>query len=514
MNFVKRAWIYVKRKWGKVITIGILLFIVSTLILTGLLINSASNSTFEVARNKLGASVTYTTDLSSVMQENRGMGKDVERGAGFEFTLPSDYTQITTKEIEYIYNNSEYVKDYVISVSLAGEPVDFSYFSVSDSSERGDQNNGMKRPSSANINILGVDISSKDTIFNNESNELVEGRYFTDEEIEDAKSVIIIEQTIATLNEIEIGDSITIERQQAMKFEETSSSDSVDMVYEVVGIYKTNNPTDVTSSSFRGAFNLTENTMYSPYTTLLSANILGLEGEELESAQLEIEENGYTVQNVVFNLNNPSDTNNFIEEVENMTDIDTTYRSLNANDSAYQKMVGSIENVASTSKVLVIVVVIAGVFIIGLLSMLSIKDRKYELGVLLSLGESKLKIISQLIIEMLIISIFSFSISALVSNFTAQGVTNYLLNQEIESSESEINNNDNRFGGQMGGFMKPDNETLSNMNVETVKELTVKMNVSDVLKMFGIGVIIIVIGNLVQALFVLRCRPKEIMLEK
>lgn len=513
MFFVKRAWFYVKRKWGKVFTVGFILFIVASLVLTGLLIKSASISTFEIARNKLGASVTYTADLSSVMEGMRGeFGRQPERGGGINFTLPADYTSITTKEIELIAQNSKYVKNYVVSATLAAKAVDFSYYNPSNSdSEFGFP---MVR-NDANINIVGVDTKSKEADFNST---ITSGRYFTDEEIDKAANVILIEKTIADLNDISVGDTITVSKfnRQIPMRRDINNEEGIEITYEVIGIYKTNNPTDLTVSRFMGSFNLSENTMYAPYTTVLSSELVGLEGEELEEAKTNIEENGYNVQNVIFNLKNPNDIEAFIDEVKNMDGINTTYRSLSANDEAYNKMVGPIENVANTSTVLVIVVVIAGAFIIGLISMLTIKDRKYELGVLLSLGESRIKIISQLITEMLIVAIISFGLATIVSNFTAQGTTNYLLNQAIEDTEENLERPNNRFGQPFGGgFMNRPNETrLSNIDVETIDTLTVNVNAEDVLKMFGIGILIIVIGNVMQASFVLRYNPKEILLER
>lgn len=529
MYFLKRSWLYVRRKWGKALTVGIILFVVSTLVLTGLLIRSASQSTFEIARNKLGASVTYSTDLSSVMGDMRSGTRSTTGGSAAKFTLPDDYTSITTKEIEEIAANSKYVKNYTISASLAAEAVDFTYYNPSSSttssdenSDTSDNNEGNVKAgfqSSANVNIVGADIKSKESNFTSETGTIVSGRYFTDDEVNNSEKVVMIEKTIADLNDISVGDNITVKRvnQRGPMSSDDDSSSSIEITYKVVGIYKTSNPTDVSSSGFMGSFNLTENTMYAPYTTILSADLEGLTGDELTAAKEKITENGYEVRNVTFNLKNPSDTDAFIAEVKAMKDIDTKYRSLSANDAAYEQMVGPIENVASTSTVLVIVVVVAGAFIIGLLSMLSIKDRKYELGVLLSLGESRFKIVAQLICEMLIIAIVSFGAAAIVSNCTAQLTTNFLLNQEIASSENQSTDSNNNFQrGTMpsGGMFRPNNSSLSKIDVETIDTLTVNVNIMDVLKMFGIGVIIIVIGNLIQAMFVLRCNPKEILLER
>jgi putative ABC transport system permease protein len=520
MYFLKRARLYVTRKWGKTITVGIILFIVSALVLTGLLIKTASQKTFEMAREKLGATVSYTTDLSSVMQNNGSGGRPTEKGTGGGFTIPDDFTSITTKEIELIASKSKYVESYTISANLSGNAVDFTYYDPSSSDEETSTDNKIGDRGGfgidANVKIVGADTESKEASFDTKT--IVEGEYFTDEEIISASKVIIIEKTIADLNNIAVGDTITIEKvnkKGPMSDSDTSSDESVEITYKVVGIYKTTNPTDLTTSGFMSSYNLSENMMYAPYTTVLSADLEGLTGDALTEAQSEIAENGYDVQNVTFTLTDPDYTDEFIEEVKAMDGIDTTYRSLSADDAAYEQMVGPIENVANTSTVLVIVVVIAGSFIIGLLSMLSIKDRKYELGVLLSLGESRLKIVLQLISEMIIVATLSFALAGVISNFTAQLTTNFLLNQELTSASEESDSVGNRDGGFPGGNMfMMDKNVISNMDVETIDTLTVSINIIDILKMFGIGIIIIVIGNVIQAMFVLRCNPKQILLER
>ncbi|MFA5407231.1 MAG: ABC transporter permease [Bacilli bacterium] len=526
MFFMKRALLYVRRKWGKALTVGIILFIVSTLVLTGLLIKSAAQSTFEVARNKLGATVVYTTNLSSAMKEARS-DSDISatRGTGFSFSMPDDYTSITTKEIELITLNSKYVKSYTISATQAVNAVDFTYYdpSGSDSEDKTESSDRPYMGSNADMNIVGVDVKDKQSTFESDYGKITSGRYFTDDEVSNASNVIIIENTIADLNDIAIGDTITIERvdkkgpSKDNEVSDDTDEETVEISYEVVGIYETTEPTDVTTSGFMGSYNLNENTMYAPYTTVLAADLAGLTDTELTEAKDKITENGYEVKNVIFTLNDADNIDSFIEEVENMGDIDMTYRSLSADNAAYEQMVGPIENVASTSVILVIVVVIAGAFIIGLLSMLSIKDRKYELGVLLSLGESRIRIVAQLIGEMLIIAVLSFGLAAIVSNFTAQATTNFLLNQEIASSTEEIitsERGDFSKDNMMGGMQKPNSTQLSTVDVDTIDTLTVSVSFTDIAKMFGIGIIIIILGNVIQAAFVLRCNPKEILLER
>lgn len=530
MYILKRSLYYITRKKGKSITIGIILFVVATLILTGLLINNAANKTFEVAKNKLGSNIIYKSDTSDLI--DNAMNTNIKQGERFnpgEISLPDDYTSITTKEIETIKENSKYVKSYEITTSYTGNPVNFEEYSLSQEETSSEDENALQRPGNnfnmASLTINGV--SKKSDVISSE-NTLFDGAFFTDEEIKNGDNVIMIEKKLATLNSLSVGDSITIEKVEMKRGKrqeqdsEENEDTSIQTTYKIVGIYETSNSTDLSNQNFGMAMNNAENVMYVPYLSILKMQENGLSDTEKEKLQ----ETGYVVESVTFVIDDPENSDAFIKEVENMKDIDLTYRSLSIDNEAYQKMVGNIESVASTAKILVTVVIIAGVAIIMLLSMLTIKDRKYEIGVLLSLGESKLKVLFQLISEVLIIGIVSFTLSTLATSLFAQSITNYLLNNEVSSVENMNNNgsiplkNDKENmmqegskRGMMGGFnMKRPN--TNSLDVETIDELTVKLDVKSILSLYGVGILIIILGNTLQALFVLKLNPKEIMLDR
>ncbi len=50
-------------------------------------------------------------------------------------------------------------------------------------------------------------------------------------------------------------------------------------------------------------------------------------------------------------------------------------------DSLYKQMIGPIENISSTSQMIIYIVSIAGAIILGLIIMLSIKGRRKEMGI-------------------------------------------------------------------------------------------------------------------------------------
>lgn len=495
MFILKRSWLYVSRKIGKVSTIGFILFIVATLVITGFLIETAANNSYEVARNKLGAAVTYTTDISSAITPTSGGG-----GRGMGFTLPADYTSITTKEIETIVSTSKYIDSFEYNVSVQGTAINFHYFELEETT-----NNDQSRPNiSSNVSLSGIDITSSQL----ESSDLLSGALFTTEQITNNENVIIIEATIANNNNLVVGDTVNIAITPKRMPGNAITGESSDITFTIVGIYETKFPTELSDSNITNTSGFSENKMYAPYTTVLNVSLLNLDIDILDEKLLDIEINGYDVNSVTFNLHNIDEVKSFILEVESMK-IDQTYRKFNDSNDSYETMTSSIANVASTASIMVIVVVIAGALIIGLLSMLSIKDRKYEIGVLLSLGESRFKIMLQLVIELLIITIIAFSLATFTSNYTAQATTNYLLNQEIESIEKTEVKKDLRLG-----FGKFGQANLESIDTKIIDELEVSMNISDVVKTLAIGVLIIIITNMIQAIFVLKSNPKEIMLER
>ena len=509
MFFLKRSCLYVTRKLSKSITLGIIFFVVASLVLTGFLIQSAANKTYNSARIKLGANVSYTTDLSSIMDVQRSQGGN-RQGQAVRLEIPDDFFQITTKELEKIASNSKYVKSYTYGISLGVNPFDFDYYEDENSNRFqggmiaiGGINN---RPlTMTNMTISGVHNISQEASFNDGTNNIIDGRYFNEEEINNSENKIIIEQTIASINSLVVGDKIKVIK---VIRDNQMNEVEVEIEYEIIGIYRTSNPTSNASGSIRfGGMGMTENTMYAPYTTVLIDQYLtGLLDEERIVKESEYNEKGYEILNAVFHLYDPLDIDAFFEEVENMNEIDLTYRSLNANETAYKKMIGSIENVSKTSGVLVGVVVVAGIFILGLISILSVKERKYELGVLLSLGEERGKIICQLISEMLIVAVVAFSLAIGTSSLIAQGVTNYLLNQEVNSVVEEEPNRRPSFN--IITVMPPE------LDVETIETLNVEVNAQDVIKLIGVGFLVIVLTNGLQGLFVLKYNPKEILLDR
>lgn len=217
------------------------------------------------------------------------------------------------------------------------------------------------------------------------------------------------------------------------------------------------------------------------------------------------------ITSAVYFMDNADNIESFKEYAKNKK-IDLETYTLDANDQLYTQMVGPIENVGSFSKTLVATVSIAGAMILVLIIALSLKDRKYEIGVLLSLGESKFKVISQLVVEVILVASIAFATSAFTGNLAANKIGDTLLTNEIEVAESSLMQENQNFGGR-GTMVVGPGRMNSNVtkNADVVKDMDVSVTSKDLEKLAGIGLLIVIASAAIPTISVLRFSPKTIL---
>lgn len=497
MNFIKRAFLSVKAKKGKSILQLFVFTVICVLVLSGLSIQSAASTSAELAKQQLGGTVTLSYDQEKMMQEQReareSAGSEEDRES-FRFAQTpvevEDAEKLTTLTQLSGYNFTSRTQ----AAASSFDPIETSSSaSSSNSNPMGGKmpDNGM---SDADVTLQGVVFTDATSDFMDGNAEMTEGTHISDEHI--GKNVAIIEETLAEENDLSVGDTIEVA---------STSDEDTTVKVEIIGIYKTTSTsTDSMGMSFTSMNPY--NKIYVPYTV---AN--EMKGEDYEG----------TIDSATYYMADPADTDSFIEDAKAMDVIDFDTFKLDANDDLYQQMVEPINNVASFSKNIVYLVTIAGAIILGLIVMLGIRERKYEMGVLLAIGEKKSKLIGQFIVEILIVAVFAIGIASLTGNLVADKIGDQLLSQQEEASASS-SADANQFGGkgmQMGGggmgapggFRGPGGQAgAADTEVATV-DLDVQVTPSDLGKLTGIGLLIAVIATLIPSLSVFRLQPKAIL---
>lgn len=182
------------------------------------------------------------------------------------------------------------------------------------------------------------------------------------------------------------------------------------------------------------------------------------------------------------------------------------------------------KNVQSFAKKIVWLVAIAGTIILALIIILSVRTRQREIGVLVSLGESKFHIVAQLFSELFVILIGAMVVALLLGSFVGNKVGNQLLSQQQTTSVSTTSGSNGgpggsgapgssqTGGGMRGGMATQSAGTTSAANKKTLKTLNTSITPSSVIKLGGMGLVIIALAVCVSAISILRLRPKDILI--
>ncbi|MED1569697.1 ABC transporter permease [Bacillus paramycoides] len=474
MNFIKRAILSMKKRIGTSLILMAVFLIVTNLVLAGFTIQNASKKAADAARKKLGADVTLGLDFDKLGKQARETGE-----------APNP-PQLNTKETDQLAK-SKHVKDYNYITHNFGIADGFKLVGVSEGEGEGKGNarvataggsgSGTEIDMNSSLMIEGVRKTLLQESFKNGKNKIVDGKPIT-EQMQD-QNVALMEKRLAEQNNLKVGDKVKVQ----------SGDKKETLEIEIIGIYETNeqpmgqNPPPMMNPA---------NKLYMPYSTLKK-----LETDEGMSSSIQ----------VVYSLNDPQYIDAFKKEAKK-SDIDFNYFKLDAQDSLYKQMIGPIENIASTSQMIIYMVSIAGAIILGLIIMLSIKARRKEMGILLSIGEKKWKLMAQFVVEVVCIAILAFGLSITTGAKVSQFVGDNLLSSEIAtaSEETDTSQNSTVMVAGPGG-------SLQDQKKEPIDKIDVSVTGEDVGKMGGIGLAIAILATLLPALSILRLNPKQILLK-
>ncbi|MFJ6268012.1 ABC transporter permease [Lysinibacillus xylanilyticus] len=473
MNFIKRAFLSVKARKGKSLILFTVFLVVSNLVLAGFAIQNVSQKANDHARQTLGVDVSLRMDEEKLMEN---VAKQRQENPNGKIQHP----ELFVDEADQLAK-SPYVIDYNYLKSdmfLADDytPINGDKDEDGVSGAVGGSNSGnMKMP---NTFIQGVKSSDLLQEFTDGTNEIIDGRSIESEDMN--KKVALIEKRLAEENELQVGDKLKIK----------STDETSEVELEIIGIYKNSGITDFEENL--PAMMHPSNKVYTNY-------------DATKEMYEESDTKGVSINEAIYYLNDPENIQDFKAEAKK-TNIDFDLFKLDAHDALYQKMVGPIENIAATSKMIVYLVSVAGSIILGLIIMLTIKERRKELGILLAIGEKKRKLIGQLLVEVLCIAVLAFGLSIITGKTVSQKMGDSLLQQEVIAAEDQQQES-NTLGFSLGSMNKQDKD------VEPIDNIDVSISSQDVLNLGGLGLLIAILSTLLPALSILRLNPKEILLK-
>lgn len=483
---LKRAKISVTRRKSKTIIFFLFLFIVANLVLSSISIKNATEESMKMARVSLGSEVILQTDMEKIRDEfmnNKDSEPTTDENKKEDMKSmhnAMDESNATINDVNKLKEIS-YVTDVKYYFNVSATEKSFSLYEAQD-----DNNDrpGFGKKMNSGLQVKAINTFKLEDNYVNGTIKLTSGEAF-DETKDDT---VIISYELATENNLKVGDKITI-----------TSSDEKDVELEIIGIYQ-NSETDM--------FNNNYNLIY--VNTNTGAKLLTDE---------EYNDGNYKVSKAVFYLDDPENADKFKEEANKLvTDFSDRNLTLDIDNESYEQMISSIEGVAKFSNAVLIIVVIASIVVISLMVINSLKDRNYEIGVLLSLGEKRKKIVGQFIIELVIIATFAFITSIGSSLLISQKLADTLLENQTKVTEKmNTSVSGNRGNGAVMDRNMNKREDMSIGKItglgtsKTIDSIDVSVTIKDILLLFVIGYGIIFVSMIIPSIKILHSDPKDIL---
>ena len=234
--------------------------------------------------------------------------------------------------------------------------------------------------------------------FQNKNRELVEGEHI----IETDTKVALISDTLATLNNYTIGDTITANIVESSLSLFDSEAEGKTYTFTIKGIYKSNHKQEVKADT--AECNIEDNYIFIDTNT----------GKEIASYLEGNKRNTYT-GGVQFFLDSPQKVNQTIQKLSEEAAFEN--REVNTMNYRYEQSEEQLQSMARLIRIYLWILGLAGMLILFGVMQIHLRDRRSEIAIFMSLGVKKTHIILQHFIESLILYSLSWiaaSISILI----------------------------------------------------------------------------------------------------
>lgn len=458
MYILKNAFISITRNKGRNILIGIIILVISCCSTITLAIKNTSSSLINSYKDAYKVEATIGFNRQDMKDKFDFTNQDGMNDMKENF---DNMSSLTVAEVED-YADSSYVLDYYYTVS-SNVDANIELVSSDFDFEKRDNKEEFNRPNmNQNFTLMGYSSISA-------MEEFINGNYTLIDSVDDIWNIIfngnycLINSELATLNEISVGDSITLD----------------DVSFEVVGIYEENDETN---------FNMFSN----------SANTIITNASSVTDP---------VNVNPTFILNSYDDVTDFQEELysKGMNEFYT----VSTNEQEVLNATNSVSNVATFALTFLILTLVIGAIVLFVINQINIRERKYEIGVLRTIGMKKSLLTFQFVVELSIVAFVSLLLGCGIGTILSKPVGNMLLSNEIENSQNNMNEINNNFGG------RPNKQEINGVvNIEAFDSIDAVVDYKVVLELLLIGISLTLVSSISSMISIQKFSPLQILKER
>lgn len=452
----KNAMLSIKKNMGRTILLLGVAFLIVNLVMAGLEIKTATKKSMDATRQSLGSDVTLAYNMKALMR-NRSKGE----------ALDELNTSIKVSDANKL-SKLQYVKsvNYLQTVSVNTDDIEPVNMSSTSQTNPSDHNGPMDNK---NFTISGQTTMKTLNAFVNKNVVLKSGRLLNESDAKTNNAVISSE--LASDNNLKVGSTFSV-------YTTDSSNNKTSITVQVVGIYSVKTVNQISGFS----------NCQSPYNTIYTS---------LETAQ-KLNNSTTTISSAIYTLDDPSHISAF-KKLAKKTSVDWNTYTLDANDQIYQMSIGSLKNMNKFASLFVLIVIVVGAIVMALVLILALRSRYYEYGILLSLGESKLRIIGQQLIEVGLVVVLAFMLSLGSGQFVGKKISSILASASASSSTV---------------MMKMPTSNNEQHPQPKTKDFDVTLSGEVIGEVAGVSALIVVMSILLPSLAILRLSPRQILMKK
>ncbi|WP_343338353.1 hypothetical protein TPELB_04950 [Terrisporobacter petrolearius] len=465
MYIFKNALKNLVRNKERNILLGIIMTAILSCTAISILINTTSNEIIKDYKNRFGAEVFIQPDMEKT-QEKINQGKMDELNKG----VPNDIKEKISK--------SKYVKESIFSLTFSGYSKDIKALDQPEGSDdidmsnvvaNGGKSNLTKRP---NLNILGGLNEEGNKEFKNGTRKIIKG------EMPKKNNEAIVSEEFAKLNNLKVGDKMKIQNpQDPEKYESLELS--------ISGIYYDGAKSD-------NNFGVKHHMLNRSNEIITTYDTLKLYDSKSDEDFVHIDAKYY--------LKDPDLVDDFNKEAHKLGLSDLF--DLSVDSSSYNSIVKPVEGLKEISKIFMTLVLGFGGSVLVLISILAIRERKYEIGVLRAMGMKKGKVALGLVFETLSMIVISLSLGLTIGSISAQPISDMLLQGQIEAQK------------QAGSMSMTIGMGAPSQSVPALEKLNVFLSSEAILSITLIALLLGAVSAGIGILYINRYEPRKILTER
>lgn len=485
MGIIKRSIISLTKRKGRTLILLLVIFMIGNVIAGAVAVFNASKQVEGAMKKELGAKVAIQMDYSK-MTSNSSTATLSASEADKIGELP-EVASVSYELTSMV--GSEYKK-----YSFDGFDMSFNDDMYIDHQLRGSNN-------------------ATPSHFENGKKQLSEGHFPTQADASEDTEGIVVSKEFAELNNLKIGDALTLKQGLMPPYLEGASMSTppkvdkvVDVKFVITGLFSSK-PMDEDSADFGQKFTEIEekNAMYTTTTAVKKIEDRAIDHQIEKGSPYTREQISIPVA-PIYTLKDVDDIDSFVDKAKGMLEADK-FKFQTSKDS-YDSVASSITNMKTLSRNVMIFGTIGAIVIMLLVLTLFLRDRKNELGIYNSLGESRIRTISQVLIEVLAVSIIAVSLALFSGSYLAKQMGNSMIENSISQKQSNMmDSNGMILNTGMNDASLPEvdaSEIKDNYKVEITQEYIISFYAL----MFGSAIV----ATLGSSIYILRLKPREILL--